>query len=647
MAIQRSNPLAAPGLNIEFTPEIARQADELFQRVRDTEQELHPWLQKQRRLTDLRYGHSRRRKVPWRGAANTSTKLIDGMIRRWRPGIVSLATDADPIVSMDPRSADDFDAAREAEQFMTAMFQDKMATEVELINLADNLAHRGMAYSREGWDYRTRKESRVVSVAELFPNGIDAFIASNPQEDPTDSIADILEEQYGLDGGDPVDGPSVDAAVTDILSGAEYTTLRYRRIESDRPAWQSLDPIDVIAPPDEDPEDAEFFCIIHRLSADQVRRMAVDDGVDSGAANRAAESAGSDRDKEGAQDWLRQEIRDILRRKRRTTPNQADKRIVVWEIYAKLDIDGDGLLERVHLWYAPGPREILSFRHYALPFETWPVTCYQYSGDAVRPIDSRGLTEMLADHQRIENEFKNARLNASQILLSPVFKRRENGVDPDSIDWRPGGLVTVRSMEDFQPVLSDLRILPALIQEEQVNRRDAETYVGIFDATLTSLQQTRERRTAAEVNAIQGVSASIFGLDAKMFQAPFSRSLTKVWNLYLELGPDEMFVRIRGKQFPQRVLKHEIGRNFDIKASGTPANTNRAFQLQNIQQAMQVFLTPGVLETGVVDVTELLQMWLKLLDYRMSEKIINSAEEAGAIRTVSQASQQLGGPPLV
>jgi hypothetical protein len=135
------------------------------------------------------------------------------------------------------------------------------------------------------------------------------------------------------------------------------------------------------------------------------------------------------------------------------------------------------------------------------------------------------------------------------------------------------------------------------------------------------------------------VSSSIFGLDAKLFQTAFSRSITKVWNLYLEYGQDELFVRMRGQDFPIPVRKADIGKNFDVRASGTPANTNRQFQLSNIQQAMAVIMSPAVAASGRFDIGELVRMWLQLLDSKIADTIIRSGEESAAAQTIMQAAQ--------
>ncbi len=652
MAIRRRSPISLETLAIPRQGDIPKQIKDLVARIDEVDDELQPWLQKQRKLTQLRFGTDRRRKIPWKGAANVSIPLADGIIRRWRPGIASLMLDANPIAAMDPIEAQDIDSARDAEQWLTYLFQEKMTTAPEAVRLADYVAGRGHGYTREGWDYHTDKETRVVEAKDLFPGGVEQavqqLLQQNPEADPVQAITQALAQQYELDPNFPGEAEMLQAAAEGLLQGKEYIELTYRKLMKDRPSWLAVDPVDVITPVDDDPEDADFVCIQHAFTPDTVLRKAQEGVFEPEAAQKAVKIRELER---SGRESLRREIKDFLRRTKDVKPDRSKNRVTVWEIFAKMDIDGDGLQERVVLWYAKDSETPLALFKYSFPFETWPVTLYRFNVESPRPIDSRGIVEMLASFQQIENEFHNARLNASQILLSPVFRMRVNGSNyQQSVNWRPGGIIPLANVDDIAPLTHDLRILAQLIQEEQLNQRLAETYIGTFDATLTSLEQSRERRTAAEINAVTSISSSIFGLDARIFQDSFSRSLNKIWNLWLEMGPEETFQRVRNKENPlKKVKKADIGRNYDIRAAGTPANTNRSFQISNVERAMQLLLQPQIMSSGVVDLVELIRIWMQLLDLNLADRVLRSPDEAAAVQEIVKAAQvqaqENGTPP--
>jgi hypothetical protein len=643
MTLPRTSPLRLEALKAIPAETILEQLRDLTANIRHAEQDLMPWLKKQQWLSELRYGHLPKRKLPWRGAANISTDLIDSIIRRWKPGIASLMLDANPIATLTPWEQSDFEAQFKAEQFLTGLFA-SMEPDAEAIYLADQVAHHGFALTREGWDYRTRRQARVVPSKDLFGEDIQEFVqqaitqAAQQGEELTaeDVVIEVLEQQYRLDSDDPEEGAMLEEAASRLLSGAEYVRLTSVTIDRDRPAWRAASAIDFIAPMDQNPEDAEFAVFLHDFSPDEVKARVQAGEWEPEAARIALSKASEDREGTLSTTNLRDEIKDFLNRRQRKG-NLQRRGCVLW-------IAPD----------APGGEEdvsaVLALYEYPFPFQAWPFTVYKFSGDALRPWDSRGISEMLASHQRVTNEFQNARLNASQILLSPVFKQKTRDLgETTAINWRPGGTIKVRAMDDIEPVVHDLRILAELIREEQVTQRQAETYIGVFDATLTNLQQSRERRTAAEVNAIQGISASIFNLDARLFQDSFSRSLGKIWNLYLEWGPNEMWLRLMSEPLPMQFLKDEIGRNFDLRASGTPSNTNRALQMGNVSQMLQLMLNPAVFQSGQFNLGELVKYWISLIDAKLATRVVRPDEEAAAIQQIQRAAalgaEQLGEEP--
>lgn len=656
MAIRRPNPIGLEILQAEPQAEdLPLQVENLVKQIEDVDFDLLGWLRKQGELVRLRRGHRRRKNTPWRNASNISVPLIDGIVRRWKPGIAALILDADPVAFFTAQEASDIDLSRQVEPFFTWLFQEAMSTTESVVQLADLIAWRGHAYAREGWDYRTRLTARVVNVDDLFPQGVENFlleataVAEQRGDDVTavELIQQQLAQEYDLDVNLPDEFIQTAQAAQAILEGARFIKLKYRVVVRDLPKWEALDPINVIVPQDQEPETAEFFTIIHMLTEDQFRSLGVDGHLPLDTIefliqtqSRTSSPIGS-----GTTDNQRSRIKDLLDEQAGRQIRQSEREVgmyTVWEVYCHLDVNGDGEREKCILWYAPEAKEVIALLDYPYPFESWPITYFPFEA-AKRPVDNRGIADMLKTFQRLVNAYHNARIDASQIVLAPVLLARLTGGNlKKAIQWRPGSIIPVQSTQDVLPLQHDLSILGALLQEEQVNQRLAETYVGVFDATLTNLSQSRERRTAAEVNAIQSISGSIFGLDAKIFQVAMSRSFTKVWQLYVDFGPKEVYFRVQNEEFPRVARKAEIGRNFDIRASGTPANTNRALQLGNMERIMQIVFNPVVLQSGRIDFAELIRQMVNLIDPKIANTIIRAPEEANAVQQVLSAAQMAG-----
>jgi len=663
---KRGNPIGAQKLLLQTSEDLEKQTRELIAKIREVDTDLLGWLRKQKNLTQLRLGVRDRRRGPWKGSSNISVPLIDGVIRRWKPGIASLVLDADPIAYMRPQGPEDIDSARQAEQFMTYLMRERIKATYPVLQLVDTIAWRGHAYTRENWLYQTEREARIINVAEIFGD-IQEFVLQTQKAiaeqggddipDAEDIVIEKLSAEYDLDQDNPVEDAVLQDAANLILNGEDYVKIVYRTITEDRPSWQVIDPINVITPQDQDPENGEFFCIIHSMSEDEIRALGVDGYLDRGAVeDMLAKLKGKQTANDNSiSDSQRETIRDVRNRQAGTTPNSQSKNsgvseYTIWEIYAKLDADGDGERERVVLWYSPATENVLGILDFVFPFRMWPVTYYPFEA-AARPIDNRGIGDMLRSFQRLVNSYHNARIDASQLLLAPVFQRRATaGNYSKSFKFRPGAVMPVQNVGDFSQIQTDLRPLSGLIAEEQSNRRDAETYVGVFDSSLTNISNSSERRTATEVNAVQGLSSSIFGLDAKIFQVAFSRSLTKLWKLQMDFGEAELTFRVLGEELPVQVARFEIDKDYDIVASGTPSNTNRVLQLNTLQQAMQVVMSnPLILQSGRIDFAKLTERWLQLLDNNIAKEVIRPAEEAAAVQQLMQAAESVTGeqaPPL-
>jgi hypothetical protein len=649
MAVKRANPVGGGAVGVidptPFKEEIAK----LVTLVNDADDANRGWLEKQAKLTKLRFGVRKQRSIPWKGASNITVPIIDKTIRRYRPPIASLVLDAEPVAVFTPQEAGDFDTARSVEPFFTWMFREAMRTKRDTVHLVDTLAQRGHTYAREGWEYRTQRTSRVVPTAHIIPEGIENLViaANQAGTTPLEMLMARIADQYTVNLQTDVGRQSVFQVATTMLQGQDYGRLVGRDLVDDRPAWKSLDSINAITLVDQDPQQSDFFCIVHRMGLQEIKRRAADGFFQAEATASLIKGLQEGRNiKMRPEDTPADDIRETIRRIRDrqaniesdTGKNTKVGDSVIWELFAHIDINQDFVDERVVIWYAPATDTILQMFEYPMPFDRWPITPFEFNVDSERLIDNRGIPEMVLSFQKIASAMYNARIDASSILLAPAFKVRVTaGNYQKSVNWRPGGMIPVTHADDLQPIVHDLRLLSALLQEQQVGQAMGEDYVGTFDATIGRLQDQNapERRTATEVNAVQNVAASVFGLDAKLFTEALSDSFQKIWNLYEEWGDEEIFFRVQGEEKPRVAKKSEITRNYDIRAAGTPANTAKNIMLQNYQSVLQLALQDG---SGILNLPLILQSWLKLIDPVLAAQAIRPPEEIKQVQAIQQAA---------
>lgn len=680
--ISRSNPLSLD-VTGDHSGNVADQMDKLRLRIKAAEQDRSNWVNKQRILIEQRRNVPRQKNVPWPGSNNDGWPLTDGVIRRWKPGIMGLVLDADPVCYFFATKAEDIEAAQAAQAFYHWKFSQLPGLRRTVMELADMIAQHGMAYTRQGWDYRTTSRCRVAQAAELFPGGIEAALeaanqqiaAANqqiteaqaqgqpvagarvrPQMDAPTFVRQVLTAEYNLsdDDVDPRTGqPTLESATEAFLQGAPYVKLYFRAIECDNLAWKALSPLDVLVPNKPCPvQHTDWVAIVHRMPEYQIQQMATDGIFPQDAAatvidymrKRPGQDDPAQAGFEESHVNARSGIGSVLASMEGTQPQRNNEEPVdepLWEVYCRLDLDGSGVRKRCCVWYHAPSRTILSAHEMPFPFNAWPIVQFEFEHTSDRPYSSRGVAELLSTFQKMTNKLHNARLDAAQVLLSPMFKMRAVAGDPSrQIRFRPGGIIPVADPNDLQPLVQDFRPLVEFIREESVTKQQAEQYIGVFDGTITDPNAGNERRTAAEINAVTAQISSVFGQDATLFQAAMTEVHNQLWQIWLDFGPSEEYFRVMGEEQPQSVRKFEISRNFDIMPSGTPANTNKALDLARAREMLQLL---GPDQTGLVDKRELFKAYLDRTDRVLAKRLLRSPEEAAAVQKILAAAQATSG----
>jgi hypothetical protein len=681
MAIDRPNPCGVGPLTADIPIDIEKAVQDVYLRIETAADDRSMWMDKQERLIRQRKGVRKPKVFPWPGASNHNWPLTDGVIRRWKPGIVSLIVDSDPVCYFFPQNVKAVQAAPAAQAYYHWRFHSMCKVMETALELADYVGQHGIAYTRQGWDYQTRRKCRLVNVKTLFPQGIqvaadqfnqqvdqmqaeiDMAAAQGqdmsqappvPQKVTPESLASqVLVQEYVIDAADPMEKAQLDEAVQAILQGADQVRFYYRVTTSDRPAWKALNAMNVIVPSRcEDPSEADFIGIEHNLTADDVLKMAVDGYFWASAANKVYDYLqGKDGDQQGTTGNMAstQSIGQVMDRADglASTSTRDENQGLLMEIYCKIDINNDRLLEKVVVWYHPASKTVLSVIPYPYPFEGWPIERFQLEHNDKRVYSSRGVAELISTFQAQVNKLHNARLDAIQITLVPMFQMRSSSADVKrNITFKPGAIIPVQQMGDIAPLPADTRSIIQLMQEENLTKNLAEQYVGIFDPSVMA-QNSSERRTATEVEAVMSQVQSVFGQDAKLIQSSMKRVHEQLWQLCLDFDKPEVYFRVEGEEQPRLAKKSEIAFDYDIVPAGTPANTSKQLAQARAREAMQLFFQD---QTGIINKYELYKWYFNVIDRNQGKIMVRPLEEATAIQQmmliVNQQAKQGGQPPV-
>ena len=474
------------------------------------------------------------------------------------------------------------------------------------------------------------------------------------KEEPAQFVFLRLAQEYRLDPNIPEETQMLERAATEIMSGKRYVRLTYKEVIADKPLWKAFSPLDVLFPPrTESVENADFVAIAHRMTRDDILRMASDgfffedvarEVVEKISRTVYGEQAGFS-DISGRQHALSQALDKI---EGLTDPvSDHIPSTPILEIYTKIDIDGDGLTERVVLWYHKPSKLVLSIFEYPYPFREWPIVAFEFEHTSNRPYSSRGIAEMLSVHQKTVNMMHNARLDAAQILLAPMFKVRSLGQQfMRNIKFRPGARIPVQNPADLEPIQMDMRPLVEFLREEQFTKTLGEQYVGVFDPSLTQVGGGgRERRTATEVDAVVAQSTSVQSQDAMLFQLGMAKVHKQLWDLWEEFGPEEIYFRVTGEQQPKLAIKADLAGEYDITPAGSPTSTNQALILNRAREMIQLFMPD---QSFTVKKEELVKEYFQAHDFQLAQRMVREPEEIQILQqaaaVMERAAQNVGVP---
>jgi hypothetical protein len=214
-----------------------------------------------------------------------------------------------------------------------------------------------------------------------------------------------------------------------------------------------------------------------------------------------------------------------------------------------------------------------------------------------------------------------------------------------NIKFMPGGIIPVQAVGDIAPLAVDTHSIIQLMQEENLTKALAEQYVGIFDPSVLA-QNSVERRTATEVEAVQQQTQAVFGQDAALFQESMKKVHRQLWHLCMEFDKEDLVYRVMGEEMPRLTKKSEIACDYDIVPAGTPANTSKQLAMARTREAMQLFAQD---QTGLINKVELFKSYFDLLDRNLGKLVIRSPDQAAAVQmlmqTMNKVADQQGIPP--
>jgi hypothetical protein len=312
------------------------------------------------------------------------------------------------------------------------------------------------------------------------------------------------------------------------------------------------------------------------------------------------------------------EAADSASRRRGTYTNRADQndefedrageRVEVYECYALLDVDGDGITEwhQIVMGGSSGSQKLLRQTEWGgmLPFT-------DIVPDPVPHVwRGRSLYDRLRDVQRVNTVLYRKMLDNLYQTVEPQRAVDMSAVEnPDAVyNYQLGGTIRVKGGRDVRSVIADLAV-PFVAKEAmpmiEEMRKVAERRVGVGEQSSGLDGDVLQGQVATAVAATQSASALRKEDYARNIQMGMRRLFSAVLKLIVEHQDRERTIRLRNKWVPIDPRGWNADMDVTVNVGLGAGNRDRDLaMLQGIKGAQEQIIATQGLDNGWVGLKE-------------------------------------------
>lgn len=568
---------------------------------------------------------------PWRNASNLHIPLTDKTIRRAKPNFANLVGANYPTIVLESDIlGDDQNLVRSIErEFQKVIFdEEKMNSFLKILWGIDLMMERGRFITKVVQEFTPRVHQEDIVVKNLTPE-MKQFIFDPNTSDSMLVMEIAMRFKMNLDDKDDID--QIKLAIKQIRSGKDVISFQRKYNQTPFPTLVVRDPNTVLFP-----QDTTFFIDQARWIRDRVYLTdndiiaRIEGNVWDKKNGNLLLTYGKDEGREYGSNRLPPDNnQQILEQQREGISPMRSKGLHCFdEIYFLKKFPGEQLARKCVLTVQPDHQD-LPLRLISYPYqqpdgtpEPWPFDQVQFEIVGDRAYSPRGYPQILDSLQTELTNNHNEKQNQMRIANSLNIKaKRNSGV---STQFIPGQPVWVNRMDDVQE-LNLVNKDQSYANEEIALMNMAEGYIGLIDQNLTNVTGSPERRTKAEVDAVSALQAQVASLDVRVFQACMQRVYRKIWNRYIQYGPDT--IKIQTADGGTRDITKEQIRGWRVRTVGDIFSTNR--QLKSNRYWGILEKTQG---SPYIDAYKMLQNCMSLEDERLAMDVMRTPEEAQQVQ---------------
>jgi hypothetical protein len=273
------------------------------------------------------------------------------------------------------------------------------------------------------------------------------------------------------------------------------------------------------------------------------------------------------------------------------THDPKSENIIVWEHYKRRD-DGKWNVYT----YSPTLPDVDLREPMELPYDHGMVPFVDFAQEIKDKgwYSPRGIAEKLAPFEASLCHLWNQKHEAIQYYNKPIFRAEREVPSTVNLRMQPGLILP------YGVVPAPMPQPPVSFDQEMISTRSiAEQLVANPDYGMGQVIDTKNRRTATEVQAIAGQSAQAGDMRARLFRMALAKCYKMHYALLLQYDKTDMLYRIQddiGNLDPS--LLHA---EYDIEPKGGMNEVNRQFLLNRAVARKQLFANSPWVDQAEID----------------------------------------------
>lgn len=602
--------------------------------VEDSKTNVSKWEDKMDKYHRIRMGIKKVKNFPFKDSSNLRIPTAEKNIRKAKASIMGAVFGVRPVVQVLPTPRGDFETANKIEKLMDHLVMDVMKLNVKGEIGVDKALEKGFYLAKPYWRLEIVDRDEELSLRDFTQEQLQQIFIL-----PDEQIAQLLTEKFDVDLSESVAEENI-ATIEKVIATArdkfennakrKKITFSLKDVVHDFPDVDFIKPERCYVPTDTgwDVQKASSVTLEFFLPLEVVEANVKNKGWDSEAVEMAKEY-GRNADRYEKQVEFRADFREGI-----TRMCSPSRMVRVWESYGWYDI-GNGKRQKSFVTCLPDfgkcVRKVLVDTHSG----EYPVVKMFYDFTDDRWFNHRGIPELLEDLIKEIDVQHNMKIDIQTMTNFPMIVYRAGHINPNLVRANPAQAIPVKGIQPLGDTIAALNFHNpnaefSYEREQMVLEGQIQEVVGQIDFSLQSMINKRQPRTLGEVQQQQASAGQVFSLDLSHFTNSFSEIFQKIYELWVQYGPDEYEFNYFGDKLRQgetlKVSREELQGKYIIKVRGNDQNTNPAVKMQKAQQVLAAVTNPLLIQTGVVDPVKIangMKRFFEAMDIENYEEIIN------------------------